>query len=95
MSENGSTKNGWGALDTWGKRLLTIVVPTTLIIGGAFSAWARMNSRVEFLEQQVAVMQRCLDEKIAPMRDDVVALRTDVAAVKDDIAEIKDELKGR
>lgn len=86
-----STRNSngfWPGFDTWGKRAL-LIVAIVVLIGGGFAAWANFDSRIAAVEHRVDRIERLIEEKIDPMRDDVLILRTDVQSIKDDVAELK------
>ena len=85
-----ANSNGlWGPFDTWGKRLL-MILGIIVLIGGPFAAWAQLNARVGAVEYRVGCIERLIEQKIDPMRDDVLVLRGDVKTIKEDVQELKE-----
>ena len=81
-SEWNGSRALWCAVDTWAGRIITIGILLTML-SGSIMAYANINNRVADLDKRVSAIEKCLDEKISPMREDVAVIKAGIARLEE------------
>jgi hypothetical protein len=84
----------WNSFDAWCKRVLTVVA-VIVLIGGGFATWNSLNNRVTLVEQRVAAIERMIETKIDPMRDDLITLRSEMVGMRSDVASMQRSIEAK